>query len=85
MFVLWSSSNHTPIKYNSPIKESHQITPAYLSHKFVKQMLSLKGGGCDSAEVWRLLPDPEAIQESSDREDAEVVIRGCLGPRRLLE
>ena len=31
MFVLWSSSDHTPIKYRCPIKKSNQITPAHLS------------------------------------------------------
>lgn len=30
-FALWSSHNHTPIKYRGPIKENSCITPAYLS------------------------------------------------------
>ena len=30
-FVLWSSPNHTPIKYRCLIKESSQITPTFLS------------------------------------------------------
>ena len=30
VFVLWSSLNHTPIKYRCPIKKSYQITPGYV-------------------------------------------------------
>ena len=30
VFVLWSSLNHTPIKYKGPIKKSTWITPAHL-------------------------------------------------------
>ena len=59
------------------------MTPAYLSHKFVKQILS--GGRLQLGKSVENFARSEAIQEPSDCEDAEVVIRGCLGPIRLLE
>ena len=46
MFVLWSSPNHTPIKYRCPIKKNCQITHAYLSHEML----------CGSVQIWFARP-----------------------------
>lgn len=46
MFVLWSSSIHTPIKYTCMIKEGDQITPATSWNRTVLLWICLDGWRC---------------------------------------
>ena len=39
MFVLWSSPNHTPIRYTCPIKKINQLTLAHLMWRMLSPIL----------------------------------------------
>ena len=59
MFVLWSSPNPAPIKYRCLIKETNQITPAYLNIRTDVAILPPASGAtkprpCCTKSTWML-------------------------------